>query len=99
MEPLELGLPGCPATDNDAGLAEVIRRTAERNGFRVIPQRPDLSGEDFACYQGVIPGALFHVGVGGQHPIHNTRFTAAASALTSAAKLLADAAEEVLSCL
>lgn len=92
-------IPGCPATDNDAGLAELIRRTAERDGFQVIPQKPDLSGEDFACYQGLIPGALFHVGVGGQHPIHNARFAAEESALAPAAKLLADAAEAALSCL
>lgn len=35
-------LPGCPATNNDDVLAEVIRRTAERDGFQVIPQKPDL---------------------------------------------------------
>lgn len=89
-------LPGCPATNNDAGLAELIRRTAEKAGFQVIPQKPDMSGEDFACYQEHIPGALFHVGTGGHHPIHNARFTVDEAALAPAAELLADIAEAAL---
>ncbi|MDE7244186.1 MAG: amidohydrolase, partial [Oscillospiraceae bacterium] len=88
--------PGCPATNNDADLAELIQQTAKKAGFQVIPQKPDMSGEDFACYQEQIPGVLFHVGTGGQYPIHNAHFAVDEAALAPAAELLADIAEAAL---
>ena len=49
-----------------------------------------MGGEDFSCYQQRIPGALFHVGVGGGRPVHNPRFIADPAALVPAAQLMAE---------
>ena len=41
-------LPGCPASNNDTALAELIRQTAEKAGFQAVPQKANMGGEDFA---------------------------------------------------
>lgn len=89
-------LPGCPATDNDAALADLVGRTAERLGFQVIPQRPEMGGEDFSCYQALFPGVLFHVGTGGQYPGHSPHFTVNEAALLPAAELMTNIVETAL---
>ena len=90
-------LRGCPPSNNETALSELIRQTAEKAGFQAVPQKANMGGEDFACYQQQIPGALFHVGVGGRYPIHNTRFAAEEAALAPTAGLLADIAAAALS--
>ena len=65
-------IPGCPATNNDAELAELVRKEAVEEGFHVILQHPEMGGEDFSCYQELVPGAFFHVGTGGKYPAHNS---------------------------
>ncbi|WP_369283035.1 M20 family metallopeptidase [Oscillibacter sp. GMB15532] len=89
-------LPGCPATNNDGDLADLIAQTALNNGFAVVPQRPEMGGEDFSCYQELIPGALFHVGIGDTCPLHNAGFSADLSALAPAAGLMARIAVETI---
>ncbi len=89
-------LPGCPATNNDGDLAELIAQTALNNGFTVVPQHPEMGGEDFSCYQELIPGALFHVGIGDTFPLHNAGFSADLSALAPAARLMARIAVETI---
>lgn len=81
-------LPGCPATNNDAALAALVECTARERGFRVVPQHPEMGGEDFSCYQEQIPGAFFQVGTGGDYPLHNARFTVDPAALAPAAELM-----------
>lgn len=88
-------LPGCPATNNDAGLAELIAQTALQNGFKVVPQHPEMGGEDFSCYQEIVPGALFYVGIGDTYPVHNARFSADTSALAPASGLMAQIAQAI----
>ena len=51
-------LPGCPATNNDEKLSELVAVTAKENGFTVVPQKPEMGGEDFSCYQELVPGAF-----------------------------------------
>ena len=81
-------LPGCPATDNDAALAALVERTARERGLQVVPQHPEMGGEDFSCYQELIPGAFFFVGTEGNYPAHNARFTVDPAALTPTAELM-----------
>lgn len=81
-------LPGCPATNNDTALAERIAGIAREQGFRVVPQYPKMGGEDFSCYQERIPGALFDVGTGSAHPLHNPKFIADPAALVPAVRLM-----------
>ncbi len=83
-------LPGCPATDNDGELADLIEETAKQQGFQVIPQQPEMGGEDFSCYQEVIPGGFFHIGVGGQGPAHNENFYGDEAALAPSAELMTE---------
>lgn len=81
--------PGCPATNNDEDLAELVRQTALDEHFRVVPQQREMGGEDFSCYQELVPGAFFYVGTGGEFPGHNARFTVDPAALAPAARLMA----------
>ena len=89
-------IPGCPATDNDPALSELIAQTARERGFCVETQGPEMGGEDFSCFQERIPGALFHVGTGGEYPAHNPKFTVDPAALTPAAELMAEIALRTL---
>jgi len=83
-------LPGCPATDNDKKLATLIEETAKQQGYLVIPQQPEMGGEDFSCYQEKIPGGFFHIGVGGQGPAHNERFFVDEKALAPSCELMTE---------
>ena len=89
-------MPGCPESNNDKSLADIIRTTADKTGFHVISQYPEMGGEDFACYQKLVPGALFHVGVGGEYPVHNSKFKVDIKALYGASNLMSNIVKEVL---
>lgn len=89
-------LPGCPATHNDQALAELVKQVAKGEGLRVIPQHPEMGGEDFSCYQELVPGAFFYVGTGGSYPGHNARFTVDPAALAPASRLMAKIVTEAL---
>lgn len=87
---------GCPATNNDASAARLIAKTAAALGFAVEAQHPGMGGEDFSCFQEIVPGALFHIGTGPSAPAHNPRFAVDPSALSKTSKLLAGIAEAAL---
>lgn len=89
-------LPGCPATNNDEKLSELVAVTAKENGFTVVPQKPEMGGEDFSCYQELVPGAFFHVGTGDGAPAHNAKFKLDLDALAPASRLMARVAEAAL---
>lgn len=89
-------LPGCPATNNDTKLSELVAATAKENGFQVLPQKPEMGGEDFSCYQELVPGAFFHVGTGDGAPAHNAKFTLDLRALAPASALMAKVAKAAL---
>ncbi len=89
-------IPGCPATKNDAALAELIKQVALREGFQVLPQQPEMGGEDFSCYQELVPGAFFHIGTGGTYPGHNCHFLVEPEALSGASGLMSQVVLEAL---
>lgn len=89
-------LPGCPATNNDADLSELVASVAAEKGFKVTPQKPEMGGEDFSCYQELVPGAFFYVGTGNGAPAHNARFALDLSALAPASALMAEVAVTAL---
>ena len=89
-------IPGCPATNNDAELAELVRKEAMEEGFHVTLQHPEMGGEDFSCYQELVPGAFFHVGTGGKYPAHNSKFTVDPAALLGASKLMSEIVKKAL---
>ncbi len=87
---------GCPATRNDTKCARLIEEVAFRNGITVKPQQPEMGGEDFSCFQKLVPGALFHVGTGDGAGAHNPKFRVDLDALQPAAVMLADIAVAAL---
>ncbi len=89
-------IPGCPATNNDANLAELVRKEAMEEGFHVTLRHPEMGGEDFSCYQELVPGAFFHVGNGGKYPAHNSKFTVDPAALFGASKLMSEIVKKAL---
>lgn len=89
-------IPGCPATDNDEKLAALVAETARHQGFEVIPQYPEMGGEDFSCYQELVPGAFFHVGTGDGYPGHNAKFAVDPAALAPASRLMAEIVTQAL---
>lgn len=89
-------LPGCPATNNDEQLSELVRKEAVEEKFHVTLQHPEMGGEDFSCYQELVPGAFFHVGTGGDYPAHNSKFTVDPAALAGASRLMSEIVKKAL---
>ncbi len=82
-------MPGCPATNNDPALAELVAKVARERGFDVVPQPARMGGEDFASFQERLPGAMFDLGVSSPHPLHHPGFMADPAALEPATELMA----------
>jgi len=87
--------PGAPAVVNDGDLMQTVERTikdlyGEKAIFRVPV--PSMGSEDFAHYLDHIPGALIRVGTSDgpstSHPLHDSRFDIAESALAPAAEMV-----------
>ena len=62
-----------PATVNDEGCVDIIKKAAEKNGLTVIEiNKPFRWSEDFGHLTGKYKGALFGIGSGEDHPqLHN----------------------------
>ena len=70
-----LWVEGCPATVNDAGMAEVVRRAAVKELGKCLAPRPSMAGEDFSFFLEKVPGAYFWLGLGQDRGgLHNPRF-------------------------
>lgn len=67
-------IKGCPATNNDPKLSELIKEEATKLGLTVVSQRVNLGGEDFSCFQEHVPGAMFNLGTGIGPSLHNGKF-------------------------
>lgn len=67
-------IKGCPATNNDFKLCELIKEEATKLGLTVVSQRANLGGEDFSCFQEHIKGAMFKLGTGTGSSLHNGEF-------------------------
>lgn len=69
---------GYPPLLNDADMAQVVARCAEKvvGEKNVVEPEPTMGGEDMAFYLEKSKGCFFFLGVGreGCAPIHNTRF-------------------------
>ncbi|MDR1073642.1 MAG: M20/M25/M40 family metallo-hydrolase [Treponema sp.] len=85
-----------PAVNNDAGLVEFVKRTAQELGFKTVPSNPTMGGEDFAFYLERIRGVFWNIGVASPEPAHNPQFVANPAALGTASALLASIAEKSL---
>lgn len=68
-------IKGCPATNNDLKLSELINEEATKLGLTVVSQRANLEGgEDFSCFQKHIKVAMFNLGTGIGSSLHNGEF-------------------------
>ena len=67
-------IKGCPATNNDLKLSELIKEEALKLGLTVVSQSANLGGEDFSCFQEHVKGALFNLGTGIGSSLHNGEF-------------------------
>ena len=71
-------IPGHPAVINPPELAGVVHGAAVAavGKDRVVEPPPSLAGEDFSCYQEIMPGCFFFIGAGsaGCGLLHNPRF-------------------------
>lgn len=87
---------GVPATNNDYAPIELIKKTATELGMQERPAEPSMSGEDFACYQRTIIGAMWELGVASPQPLHHAGFQADPTLLSSAARLIAEVTARAL---
>lgn len=67
-------IKGCPATNNDLKLCELIKEEATKLGLTVVSQRANLEGENFSCFQEHVKGAMFNLGTGIGSSLHNGEF-------------------------
>lgn len=88
---------GPPSVDNDPHWAELMRRTALEDGFTVVAPIATMGGEDFACYQQIIPGAFINVGTGViEASNHSPRFRVDPGALAPTARYMAHVARAAI---
>lgn len=65
---------------NEFETTKKIREVLESHRIDLLPNPevteldPSMGGEDFSCYQQIIPGTFFNVGVSCAHPVHNSKF-------------------------
>lgn len=89
-------IQGPPAVVNDAALAELGRKAAERSGLEPVEPPPSAAGEDFAYYQREVPGLFVFMGTSGTEEWHHPGFTVDERALPLSAAYLAQLAQDAL---
>ena len=93
---------GYPVTINDDGIAEVVRRCAEKvvGTDRVVIPEKTMGGEDFAFYLQRSKGCFFALGVGreGAAPAHNPKFDFNEDMLPLGVETYCQIALELLKC-
>ncbi len=67
-------IKGCPATNNDPKLSDLVKEEATKLGLTVVSQSANLGGEDFSCFQEQVPGVMFNLGTGIGPSLHNGEF-------------------------
>ncbi len=87
---------GCPASNNDPALTTMVRDLAKSQGFLVEDYPLSMGGEDFSCYQEIVPGSFFMLGTGLTDPAHSPTFVVDPAPLSRAARLLSTVAEEAV---
>jgi len=95
---------GAPPVVNDPALTDLLAAAAAKvvgkEGVTEV-DLPSMGGEDFSCYQEVVPGSYFRLGTANDdpathHPLHHACFDLDERALPLGAQLLAQAAWEYL---
>ena len=74
-------IKGCPTTNNDLKLSELIKEEATKLGLTVVSQRANLEGENFSCFQEHVKGAMFNLGTDIGSSFHNGEFKVEPDAL------------------
>ena len=89
--------PGVVNSDRETGL---VLRTAQGlfGAGRVVElPEPTMATEDFGCFVGAAAGSFYHIGVGGEVPLHNPAFLPPDALLADTAALHAAVAMATLS--
>ncbi|GHV83889.1 hydrolase [Spirochaetia bacterium] len=81
-----------PSTHNDPALCQFAKSVAADMGFKVVPFKPTMAGDDFAVYQQKIRGVFMGFGIKSPHGLHNPKFCADTSCLAKAAELMSELA-------
>jgi metal-dependent amidase/aminoacylase/carboxypeptidase family protein len=93
---------GYPRVANDPGLLELTRRIGRElfGPERIVESRePTMGADDFSYYlseQGGVPGCMIRIGLGGEHPLHSSRFDFGHQALAPTLVLLRQVSLAVL---
>lgn len=91
---------GYPYVDNDAGVADIVRRAAVAavGEDNTLLATPSMGGEDVAYFLQKAPGCFFFLGTGFEegYPIHNAKFTIAEDILPVGVEVLCRAAIALL---
>lgn len=88
-----------PVNNDETITTLVSKAAAEILGEKyVIEPEMSLAGEDFACYQEVIPGCMFFLGAGTAHckPLHSPNFTFNEKILDTGVKVFCGSALKIL---
>ncbi len=81
-----------PPVCNDAAMTALVFQTGEEllgKDAVVHETEPFMSGEDFAYFSSLVPGVLFHLGSGGEAPLHSARFIAEEACIETGSRMLA----------
>ena len=87
---------GSPATNNTPEWVSLAKRVAHKLGMPFVTAPDSLSGEDFAFYQQIIPGAFIQIGTGIGPMMHNPAFRADPDALEHAVQFGTRLVQETL---
>ena len=92
--------PGHGAVNNDEAITALVAKAASLavGDENVVEPELSLAGEDFSCYQDVIPGCMFFVGAGTPDgkPLHSPHFAFNEQVLLNGTKVFSLAALEIL---
>lgn len=83
-----------PALDNSPALLPVAQAAGETvfGKENVLWQSGMMASEDFALFAQIAPIFMYHVGVGGSYPLHNSHFYVAEETAVQSAELLTQSA-------
>lgn len=88
-----------PPVYNSPEMTALLFRTGEELLGKenvIIEPQPFMGGEDFAYFAKEAPGVLFHLGSGGQAPLHSPEFVAEEECIWYGAKMLESLARNFL---
>ncbi|WP_026573656.1 amidohydrolase [Bacillus sp. UNC438CL73TsuS30] len=78
--------PGPPSVDNTPEWADFAIEVGAKAGYKTKVVEASSIGEDFAFYQGKLPGAFVMIGSGGPFDLHHPKFVVDEAALLPASE-------------